>query len=82
MTSSFESSRKNIEDRKRELTRMRGEWLDPINELVSKINKRFEKYFEAMGCAGEISLDQGGGGGNQVSKEGHTCRTTWSFLIN
>jgi chromosome segregation ATPase len=35
------------------------EWLGPLRELVSQINANFTRAFERMGCAGEVSVNQG-----------------------
>ncbi|EGG17708.1 structural maintenance of chromosome protein [Cavenderia fasciculata] len=32
------------------------EWLEPVNEFITEINLRFTKYFENIGCQGEIIL--------------------------
>ena len=41
---------------------MKESWLDPLGELLAKINKTFTKYFENIGCKGRIELlkDEGG----------------------
>lgn len=50
---------RNLEQKQLELNRKRTEWLTPVNSLISSINDKFGRYFEAMGCAGEVSLTTG-----------------------
>lgn len=40
-------------------TRCREEWLDPLQEIVSKINVKFGDAFARMGCAGEVTISTG-----------------------
>lgn len=35
------------------------EWLDPLQQLISQINKKFSSAFELLKCAGEITLTLG-----------------------
>lgn len=31
-------------------------WLNPLKELVEKINEKFSNFFSSMQCAGEVDL--------------------------
>lgn len=31
-------------------------WLNPLNELIQKINVNYSRFFERLGCAGNIEL--------------------------
>lgn len=31
-------------------------WLNPLNELIHKINDNYSSFFERLGCAGNIEL--------------------------
>ncbi|GMS84329.1 hypothetical protein PENTCL1PPCAC_6504, partial [Pristionchus entomophagus] len=33
-------------------------WLEPVNQIVGKINKNYGAFFERLGCDGEIDLDK------------------------
>lgn len=33
-------------------------WLEPVNEIIGKINKNYGAFFERLGCTGEIDLDK------------------------
>ncbi|GMR36561.1 hypothetical protein PMAYCL1PPCAC_06756 [Pristionchus mayeri] len=35
-----------------------GKWLEPVNEIINKINKNYGAFFERLGCNGEIDLDK------------------------
>ena len=34
-------------------------WLEPLRELIAKVNVNFGKFFANMQCVGEVSLDHG-----------------------
>ena len=33
------------------------EWLEPLNELIARINKSFGMFFNSMKCVGEVDLN-------------------------
>ncbi|KAF5269830.1 hypothetical protein FQR65_LT05876 [Abscondita terminalis] len=35
------------------------EWLEPLEEIVKKINEKFSNAFERMRCAGEVTISKG-----------------------
>ncbi|KAK4884603.1 hypothetical protein RN001_000874 [Aquatica leii] len=35
------------------------EWLEPLEEIVQKINEKFSSAFDRMGCAGEVTIFKG-----------------------
>ncbi|KAK6624544.1 hypothetical protein RUM44_011403 [Polyplax serrata] len=59
LKSNLAENMRNLEQKQLELNRKRTEWLTPVNSLISSINDKFGRYFEAMGCAGEVSLTTG-----------------------
>jgi hypothetical protein len=42
-------------------------WLPELSEVVGRINTAFGRAFEEIGCAGEVALDDGGGGEDDFS---------------
>ncbi|XP_070206218.1 structural maintenance of chromosomes protein 5-like [Littorina saxatilis] len=38
------------------VTEMRNQWLNPLKELIERINENFSFFFTAMGCNGEVDL--------------------------
>ncbi|XP_021569033.1 structural maintenance of chromosomes protein 5 isoform X2 [Carlito syrichta] len=53
-----ELKRKKIElDKYREnISQVKERWLNPLKELVEKINEKFSNFFSSMQCAGEVDL--------------------------
>ena len=33
-------------------------WLGPLKNLISKVDQKFSSFFDDMGCAGEVSLQE------------------------
>lgn len=52
----IDTGKKELEKKKENLTTLRDSWLNPVTELIGKINRNFENFFETMGCAGEVVL--------------------------
>ncbi|XP_023586619.1 structural maintenance of chromosomes protein 5 isoform X2 [Trichechus manatus latirostris] len=53
-----ELKRKKVElDKYREnISQVKERWLNPLKELVEKINEKFSSFFSSMQCAGEVDL--------------------------
>ncbi|XP_013378683.1 structural maintenance of chromosomes protein 5 [Lingula anatina] len=49
---------KALEDHKKEIEELRRGWIEPLEELVEKINKNFGDFFSQMNCVGEVDLDR------------------------
>ncbi|XP_076169145.1 structural maintenance of chromosomes 5 isoform X2 [Ptiloglossa arizonensis] len=47
-----------VETTSQHIEALREEWLKSLSEIVEKINSNFSLYFAAMGCAGEVILNQ------------------------
>lgn len=41
---------------RRDLEDAKAKWLDPLRELIAKINDNFGQFFSAMNCSGEVDL--------------------------
>ncbi|XP_025994604.1 structural maintenance of chromosomes protein 5 [Solenopsis invicta] len=48
-----------IEQITKEIEKLKEKWLQPLEQLVEKINSNFSSYFFAMDCAGEVTLSHG-----------------------
>lgn len=59
MKTSLDKSKEELETKKSQIASKREEWLNPVTDLVTKINTNFGNFFEAMGCAGEVELVAG-----------------------
>ena len=40
-----------------EISEIKGQWLDPLKELIGCINENFGRFFHSMKCAGEVDLN-------------------------
>ncbi|XP_011880783.1 PREDICTED: structural maintenance of chromosomes protein 5 [Vollenhovia emeryi] len=45
-----------LEAMNKEIETLKEKWLQPLQELIEKINTNFSSYFTAMDCAGEVTL--------------------------
>lgn len=45
-----------IEKALEKIIEVNNRWIDPLQTLIVKISKRFAKYYETMGCTGNVSL--------------------------
>lgn len=48
-----------IERMAKEIEELKEKWLQPLQQLIEKINTNFSSYFAAMDCAGEVTLSHG-----------------------
>lgn len=55
----IENGRNSLESLIELLNSSQEQWLDPLQEIVDEINKKFGKAFERMGCAGEVTICKG-----------------------
>ncbi|CAG7730182.1 unnamed protein product [Allacma fusca] len=49
----------NLHLKKTEILNLKSRWLEPLEELVQRINTNFGNFFRQMQCVGEVSLDRG-----------------------
>ncbi|KAG5329555.1 SMC5 protein, partial [Acromyrmex charruanus] len=48
-----------LEQMTKEIATLKEKWLQPLQQLIEKINANFSSYFFAMDCAGEVTLSHG-----------------------
>lgn len=48
-----------LEQMTKEIEKLKEKWLNPLEQLIEKINLNFSSYFFAMDCAGEVTLSHG-----------------------
>ncbi|XP_012059137.1 PREDICTED: structural maintenance of chromosomes protein 5 [Atta cephalotes] len=48
-----------LEQMTNEIETLKEKWLQPLQQLIEKINTNFSSYFFAMDCAGEVTLSHG-----------------------
>lgn len=51
-----EAAARKTETKLAAIERKRVEWLNPIEKLISTIDRSFGNHFESMGCVGEVCL--------------------------
>ena len=45
-----------LDNHQGEVEQVKAEWLDPLKDLIGRINDNFAYYFSTMKCAGEVDL--------------------------
>ena len=48
--------RKQLEDHKKEVEKVKQRWIVPLQALIDRINVKFSEFFRLMKCAGEVNL--------------------------
>ncbi|XP_040212662.1 structural maintenance of chromosomes protein 5 [Rana temporaria] len=48
--------KKELEDYKQNISKIKQDWLTPLKHLVEKINEQFSSFFSSMQCVGEVDL--------------------------
>ena len=69
-----ENRRINHQD---DVSKLKEEWLTPLNDLISRINDNFAFFFSSLQCAGEVKLNVPE---NPVSTTATACRVG-HFLV-
>ncbi|GAB1609431.1 structural maintenance of chromosomes protein 5-like [Argonauta hians] len=46
----------DVENHQDQIDEAKKLWLEPLNNLIGKINENFSQYFSSMDCAGEVDL--------------------------
>ncbi|XP_076444163.1 structural maintenance of chromosomes protein 5-like [Babylonia areolata] len=57
MRAELERKEREEQQLKGDVTDMRNQWLDPLKELIDRINVNFARFFSAMDCCGEVDLN-------------------------
>lgn len=47
----------NVSRLRQEIQKKKKEWLQPLQQHIGNINKKFSHYFKELNCVGEIRLD-------------------------
>ena len=56
LTQDVQTRGNHLENYTSEIEELRNSWHQPLQELISKINKNFSDFFKQMNCAGEVDL--------------------------
>lgn len=55
----LEDANKSLGSMDKDVQSAKRQWLEPLQELIGKINEKFSSAFARIGCAGEVSIDPG-----------------------
>ncbi|XP_044302315.1 structural maintenance of chromosomes protein 5 isoform X3 [Varanus komodoensis] len=55
-TLELEEKKKELDNYKQNISEVKERWLNPLKQLVDKINEKFSSFFSSMQCAGEVDL--------------------------
>jgi chromosome segregation ATPase len=54
----MEKAEQNRENWQTELNQRLDAWVQPLQQFIHSINENYRKFFEQLGCVGEVSLSQ------------------------
>ncbi|XP_063311120.1 structural maintenance of chromosomes protein 5 isoform X1 [Pelobates fuscus] len=56
LTVELDQKRNELDDYKQNISQVKVRWLNPLKQLVEKINEQFSSFFRSMQCVGEVDL--------------------------
>lgn len=56
LESIIENANSTINNANVDIKQLEAKWIEPLQELIEKINKKFSESFKLMNCGGEVSL--------------------------
>ncbi|KAL8203255.1 UNVERIFIED_CONTAM: Structural maintenance of chromosomes protein 5 [Gekko kuhli] len=56
MTLELQEKQKELDDFRQNISQVKEKWLNPLKQLVDRINEKFSSFFSSMQCAGEVDL--------------------------
>ncbi|XP_027240915.1 structural maintenance of chromosomes protein 5 isoform X1 [Cricetulus griseus] len=56
LTEELKGKRVELDEYRENISQVKERWLNPLKELVEKINEKFSNFFSSMQCAGEVDL--------------------------
>ncbi|XP_077004529.1 structural maintenance of chromosomes protein 5 isoform X3 [Tamandua tetradactyla] len=56
LTEELKSKKVELDKYRENISQVKERWLNPLKELVEKINEKFSNFFSSMQCAGEVDL--------------------------
>ncbi|XP_048188729.1 structural maintenance of chromosomes protein 5 isoform X2 [Perognathus longimembris pacificus] len=56
LTEELKRKRAELDTYRESISQVKERWLNPLKELVEKINEKFSNFFSSMQCAGEVDL--------------------------
>lgn len=56
LTEELKGKKVELDEYRENISQVKERWLNPLKELVEKINEKFSNFFSSMQCAGEVDL--------------------------
>ncbi|XP_021007402.1 structural maintenance of chromosomes protein 5 isoform X3 [Mus caroli] len=56
LTEELQGKKVELDEYRENISQVKERWLNPLKELVEKINEKFSSFFSSMQCAGEVDL--------------------------
>ncbi|XP_053558489.1 structural maintenance of chromosomes protein 5 [Bombina bombina] len=56
LTEELNQKKSELEDYRKNISQVKEKWLNPLKQLVEKINEQFSSFFSSMQCVGEVDL--------------------------
>lgn len=56
LTEELQGKKVELDEYRENISQVKERWLNPLKELVEKINEKFSNFFSSMQCAGEVDL--------------------------
>ncbi|XP_008840973.1 structural maintenance of chromosomes protein 5 isoform X2 [Nannospalax galili] len=56
LTEELKGKKVELDEYRENISQVKERWLNPLKELVDKINEKFSNFFSSMQCAGEVDL--------------------------
>nr|XP_048294674.1 structural maintenance of chromosomes protein 5 isoform X3 [Myodes glareolus] len=56
LTEELKRKKVELDEYRENISQVKERWLNPLKELVEKINEKFSNFFSSMQCAGEVDL--------------------------
>jgi chromosome segregation ATPase len=57
MQKDVETVELKLDTHKGDIDQVKRRWIEPLQELIARINKNFAYFFRCLKCAGEVDLD-------------------------
>uniref|UniRef100_A0A8C5WDB0 Structural maintenance of chromosomes protein 5 n=1 Tax=Leptobrachium leishanense TaxID=445787 RepID=A0A8C5WDB0_9ANUR len=56
LTTELDQKKNELENYRENISQVKEQWLNPLKQLVEKINEQFSSFFRSMQCVGEVDL--------------------------
>nr|XP_054376007.1 structural maintenance of chromosomes protein 5 isoform X4 [Pongo abelii] len=77
LTEELKGKKVELDQYRENISQVKERWLNPLKELVEKINEKFSNFFSSMQCAGEVDLHTENEGMDPVNE-----RRVFEMVVN